>query len=340
MSRSAREKQAGRHRVMQVIVALYSFVFFAVIAYGYFYLAVQASFLAALVIAVLAASLAWFLAKFIGQSETGIRGHVPMFVLLLIISATGVFNSAMVRLEGDRIVSEAASDAHDRFAKLKRLAGETLAKDVDAYNEIIGLRDALFAEMRNPANCGQGPEARRILERLETKLRGFRPLSVAGGNACAKVAEVIGEYGKTIDPLLTAQFPNLSIIDQANGAQRELRTLQGQAMTDYSPSMLRGTKKTLADQNDLYRELYGKLDQVGGQVDRIAPQLDTRSVQNLGDATKIPMLFLDRLDTGSTYVYLALAVFFDWLMIYFFMQARTHEVRRPAQPGTLVGPAW
>jgi hypothetical protein len=333
---SAREEKAGRHRVMQVIVALYSFVFFMVIAYGYFYLAIGSSFFVATVIALLAATLAWFLAKFIGQSETGIRGHIPMFVLLLLISATGVFNSAMVRLEGDRIVSETASESQDRFAALKRAAGQALAKDVSAFNDVIGLRDALVAELRNPMNCGQGGEARRILDRLERALPGFRPLSV-GGAKCAKVEEAVAEYRAKIDELMKAKFPNMSLITDASESQQELRALQAQATTDYSPTVLRPTKGMLAKQNDRYRDLYARLDQLGGGVDQLPSQLDVSAVQNLGDATKLPMLFLDRLDVGSTYVYLALAVFFDWLMIYFFMQARQNKVRRPAAAPTLSG---
>lgn len=332
---SARADQAGRHRVIQTIVALYSFIFFGVIAYGYFYL-VSAGIFIAMVIAGTMAFLAWFLAKFIGQSDTGIRGHVPAFALLLIISATGVFNSAMVRFEGDRIVSEAASDAQDRFAALKRLAAQTLAKDVDAYNEIVGLQNALVAELRNPMACGQGAEARRILSDLQRKLPGFRPLSV-GGDRCAQIDKVIAEYQEKIGELLKAKYPDFSIIGEATDAQRELRTLQAQATTDYDPSMLRSSKGLLAKQNDLYRDLYAKLDQLGGQVDRIPAQLDASEVQDLGDATKLPSLFLDRLDKPSTYVYLALAVFFDWLMIYFFQQARQNRGRRPAAAPSLSG---
>lgn len=332
---STRADQAGRHRVIQTIVALYSFIFFGVIAYGYFYL-VSAGVLPALLIAGTMAFLAWFLAKFIGQSDTGIRGHVPAFALLLIISATGVFNSAMVRFEGDRIVSESASDAQDRFAALKRLAGQTLAKDVDDYNEIVGLQNALVSELRNPMNCGQGAEARRILGELQRKLPGFRPLSV-GGDKCARIDKVVAEYQEKIGELLKAKYPDFSIIAEATDAQRALRTLQAQATTDYDPTIIRSAKGVLTKQNDLYRDLHAKLEQLGGQVDRIPAQLDSSEVQDLGDATKLPSLFLDRLDKPSTYVYLALAVFFDWLMIYFFQQARQNRARRPSAAPSLSG---
>jgi hypothetical protein len=334
---NARAEQAGRHRVIQTIVALYSFIFFGVIAYGYFYL-VNVGVMAALLIAGVMAFLAWFLAKFIGQSETGIRGHVPAFALLLVISAAGVFNSAMVRFEGDRIVSEAASDAQDRFAKLKRLATQTLAKDVDGYNEVIASRDALLSELRNPMNCGQGAEARRVLNQLENQLPGFRPLSV-GGNKCAQIEKVVTEYQTKIGELLKARYPNFAIIDEATEAQRELRALQAQATTDYGPSMLQSTKGMLARQNDRYRDLHGRLDQLGGAVDQIDSQLDASEVRDLGDATKLPTLFLNRLDVPRTYVYLAIAIFFDWLMIYFFQQAKQNQLRRPGTRPALSG-AW
>ncbi len=335
---SARADQTGRHRVIQTIVALYSFIFFGVIAYGYFYLAVRLNVALALLIAVIAATLAWFLAKFIGQSEGGIKANVLAFALLLLISATGVYNSAMINLEGGRILSETASDSQDRFAKLKRAASVAVAKDVDGFNEIIGLRDSLAAELRNPNNCGQGDEAGRILARLERELPGFRRLST-GGNKCAQIDKVANQYRAGIDELLLARYPNLSLIREADEARDALRKLQAQATTDYAPSMLRATKGVLVQQNDRYRDLYGRLDALGGRVDDLPTQLDMAGVQNLGDATKLPMLFIDRLDRGSTYVYLAIAIFFDWLMIYFFQQAKRNQVRRPVARPALEG-AW
>jgi hypothetical protein len=334
----ARTEQAGRHRVIQTIVALYSFVFFGVIAYGYFYLAVGLNVALALLIAIVAATLAWFLAKFIGQSDGGIRANVPAFALLLLISATGVYNSAMINLEGGRIVSETAGDSQERFAQLKRAAQSAFGKDIAAYNDVIGLRDSLIAELRNPANCGQGNEADRILDRLERALPGFRRLS-AGGERCAQIERVAAEYRSKVDELLPTRFPNLMLIGEADSARDELRALQAQATTDYAPSMLRTTKGLLVKQNDRYRDLYGRLEQAGGRVDDLPTQLDMAGVQNLGDATKLPMLFIDRLDRGSTYVYLAIAIFFDWLMIYFFQQARRNQVRRPATRPALEG-AW
>jgi len=335
---NARNEQVGRHRVIQTIVALYSFIFFGVIAYGYFYLAVGLNTALALLIAVVAATLAWFLAKFIGQSEGGIRANVPAFALLLLISATGVYNSAMINLEGGRIVAETASDAQDRFARLKRSTMAAVSKDIDGFNEVIGLRDALAAELRNPMNCGQGAEAGRILARLERVLPGFRPLST-GGQKCAEIEKVAREYRAKIDELLTARYPNLQLVNETDAAREELRAIEAQATTDYAPSMLRATKGVLVKQNHRYRDLYGRLDQIGGRVDDLPTQLDMAGVQNLGDATKLPMLFVDRLDRGSTYVYLAIAIFFDWLMIYFFQQAKRNQVRRPTARPALEG-AW
>lgn len=340
---SAKAEQVSRHRVIQTVVALYSFIFFGVIAYGYFFLSIKANIAIALVIAVAMPLLAWFLAKFIGSSEGGIRAHLPLFFLLLAISAAGVYNSAMLYWEGNRILADAASDSQDRFGALQALAEKSLTDSgvISHADKIRSLSESLFSEIRNPLNCGQGPRAAGYIAELQKELPGFEPLT-STGRRCERSEEVVDDYRGKIDNLIArAPWNNVElrgIVDQSQLARGELSRLHNEATTEYTPSMLRGSLATLENLNDRYRDLYARL---GKQtdVDKLKPSLDLSAVQNLGDATKLLVLVWDRLDVATTYIYLLLAVSFDWLMIYLFAQARKNRVRRPVASSGLGG-AW
>jgi uncharacterized oligopeptide transporter (OPT) family protein len=92
MNKKTNTETMALHRTLQWVVVVFSIFFFYVLANGYYNLIVYKSEFLAVVFGVILASLAWGLAKFIGSSISGIKGHFPMFVCLLIISALGVFN--------------------------------------------------------------------------------------------------------------------------------------------------------------------------------------------------------------------------------------------------------
>src|SRR5262245_41826765 len=95
----------------------YSVVFLSILVYGYYFLfsGVRA---AGVLLALILPAIAWGIAKVIGTSQEGIRGHIPFFVLLLTLSAAGVFNALMLRLEGPLIFKEAIDAAAARCAEL------------------------------------------------------------------------------------------------------------------------------------------------------------------------------------------------------------------------------
>lgn len=340
---SAKADQANRHRVIQVVVALYSFIFFGVIAYGYFFLFLNLSVFFALLAAAIASSLAWFLAKFVGSSEGGIRGNVPLFILLLIISASGVYNSAMLYWEGDRILTEVIGDSQERFETLANRAQQArtdsgVVRHVDKISE---LKEALFSEIRNPLNCGQGPEAQRLIGDLQRELPGFQPLSNPG-KRCERNEAVIDDYRTKIDALVArAPWNNAeyaAVIEGSRSAKSELSRLNAEIATGYHPGMLKEVRSLMEALDSKYRDLRHKLpSQVS--ADNVADGLDLSQIKNLGDATKLPALVLQRLNAVSTWVYLAMAFGFDWLMVHLFIEARRNRVRRSSAAATLPG-AW
>lgn len=108
---SQKEFQAGRHRAMQVLLAIFSAIFVAVVAYGYYHLLLGMGWFIALVGGVLIAALAWFFAKVAGTGEGGLKKNWILFIPLFLISAAGVYNSMMVNFEGGQVLADAAADS-------------------------------------------------------------------------------------------------------------------------------------------------------------------------------------------------------------------------------------
>lgn len=341
-----RAEQNAALRGAQIITLLYSFLFFYLIASGY-YLLFQKSLIVALCAAVLFASLAWWLARYIGSSATGIRGHIPLFILLLMISGMGVFNSLMLNLEGRRIFTETIDESIDRFDGLSARAAAELAKGGSSspmahMQRVDSLKAALFSEIRNPLNCGQGPEARRILASLQEELPDFRPLSNPRVD-CSQNAKIIEDYEQRISELVDrAPWSNAAlrgVMTDSVAAKRELDGLSRVANESFAPRLLQEVLPQLQTKNVLYRELHERLPSVTQGQDPLERRLDLRSVESLGEWSQLIYLLFSRFDTPTTYVYLFVAGFADWIMIYLFSLIRQNRGRRrEASPlGTGIG---
>ena len=154
------KKELGKTKYQnaQVIALLYSIVFVGIIFWGYFnLLGALGPYLAVLVSTILAI-FAWSIARFIGYDGNGIRGNFPAFVLMLIISGVGIFNSLMLNLEGRRIFSDRIEVAQERFnvlevAALKEQKMQGIESKIKEFNSD---KEALMAEIQSPGNCGNG----------------------------------------------------------------------------------------------------------------------------------------------------------------------------------------
>lgn len=328
---------------MQVLLLVFSLIFFFIISYGYFNLLLGSGVFLAFVGGAVMAIFAWYLARVIGTSPGGIKKNYVLFIPLLIISATGVFNSMMVYLEGGRIISDAATSSQDNFANLERVAETGLAeRGVTArVGRINSLRDALFSEIRNPLNCGQGPEARRIISELQRELPGFQPLSNPARN-CERNEEVISDYRSRIDGLTErASWNNAdlrAVIAGSEKARGAIDAIRSQVSTNYSPMMLKPILNALEEQDVQYRDLRFRLSKYV-DVRSLPPALHLSEAQSLGNAFKLPALFVERLDEPATYAYLAIAVGFDYLMVYLFELVASNR-RRRRTTSVAVGGAW
>lgn len=265
---------------------------------------------------------------------------MPLFILLLLISAVGVFNSLMLNLEGRRIFSEAIENSIDRFTTLESAAGKALVQRgvTERMARVQELESALIREINNPLNCGQGPEARRIIQELKKELPGFMPLSSTGVD-CSKNAEVIKDYQTRIGELLNGASwnnPDLNAVRESTAAAKaRLQKLSTSAGTMMAPGLLSQISPDLQNINVAYRGDRERLSRQAIDVSALPEQLHLREVNSLGEWSQLLNLIVDRLDTITTYLYIALAFLFDWMMVYLFGLVRTSRPGRSyAVPAT------
>lgn len=335
--------QANRHKSIQVLLLLFSAIFVVVIGYGYYHLLAGFGWFLAIVGGGIIAALAWYLAKVAGTGEGGMKANWVLIVPLFIISAAGVYNSMMVYLEGAQVLSDTASEAQVQFGKLEAAANTQLtATGVSAKaNRVASLRDALFSEIENPLNCGQGPEARRLIGELKRELPEFKPLS-SPSKDCAQNETIIADYKERIDNLIArAPWNNAdlsNVATKASKAREELADLRSEISKSYSPSNIRQIASVFEGHQTNYQDL---IFQLGKQIDtdRLEPDLSIVAAQSLGNVYKLPALFLSRLDEASTYVYLLMALCFDLFLVYLFEIATKNRVRKSAIAGPIAG-AW
>lgn len=346
MVSQAKQALARSHRVIQLICLFYSIVFVALIAGGYFLL-LQKNMLVALIFSVLLAGIAWNTAKFLGSTERGIQTHFPLFLLLLIISAVGVFNNLMLNLEGRRIFLETVEDTEKRFNALNEATARyaenpAVATKIARVDSLLG---TLVNEIRNPANCGQGPEALRIMAELREDLPELRPLS-GDWTDCKRNDELAALYAETIEQqkikapwYVEADYGNLlatrrEIAANSEAARQTLRDLRTEVSLSYASGLLKSVTPKLEDLGSIYRADAEKLS-VYSRAEDVPRSLDLRSVENLGEWSQLVDLVVSRIDRASTYIYLALAIFLDWTMVYMFGLVRKNAIgvsRGPAGP--------
>jgi hypothetical protein len=335
------------HRTSQIITALYSIIFLTAIWFGY-YLLFQKSILLALVLATVLALTAWFLARYIGSEENGIRRFAPLFAMLLVISAVGVFNSLMLNLEGRNIFGETIDDSIDRFTLIESASSKALAARgvAEHVNKVRDLESALVREIVNPLNCGQGPEAHRLIGELQNELPGFVPLSSTSRIDCSKNDQVIADYRSRIRELVDSapwNVPDLfAVLHDAANQKSALQKLSTASAGMFAPALLRIAAPKLQAADVAYRADREKLARQDVDVSQLPSKLGLEQINSLGEWSQLLNLIIDRLNKISTYLYIALAVCFDWGMVYLFgliRQSRPRKNHTGALGRTLRG-AW
>jgi hypothetical protein len=212
-------------------------------------------------------------------------------------------------------------------------------------NTVYSLESALKREINNPLNCGQGPVAQRIIGQLKQELPGFQPLSSTGVD-CSKNEKVISDYESRIAELVdSAPWNNPDLMSVRNNAGQQKDKLQKLASSTqgmFAPGLLRVAAPQLQNADVNYRADREKLSRQNVDVSQIPAKLNLDEINSLGEWSQLLNLIIDRLDKISTYVYLALAFFFDWGMVYLFGLIRLNRGSRPtsARSNSSLQGAW
>jgi hypothetical protein len=334
-----RDQKASNHTAIKLVTMLYSVIFVGSIAAGYYYLLQNMPLIGALIALILAA-IAWNIARFLGGEDDGIRNHKPLFVLLLLLSAFGIFNTLMLNLEGRSIFNETVQQTEKQLSELAAAVRENMPiPAVEAkIAEVNSLQSLLIAEIKNPQRCGQGPAALEIMDKLRTILPAFQPLSQPNGNNCTQNDRLIASYRQTIKGLIensdwykaanyAQRMADQASIESDVAASREkLAQLRGRIDNARATTLLSEVKPQLEaiatdyNRNAALLKSYGKEDSVNDDLSLLA-------VQSLGEWSQLINVILSRLNKPSTYIYLLIAVFADWLMIYLFNLSRIKRVK-------------
>ncbi len=328
-----RKDEANRRlQIIQTTAALYSLLFVAFVTYGYVVLLQGTLGKISYFFGILFASIAWSLARFIGGDEGGIRKYAPLFALLLMISALGVFNTMLATFESKNILSEAVDSSYARFSKLggavRRTQDDLGITERSAKIDVALGR--LKAEIKNPINCGQGPVAMAAIRDLSTLLPGFSALSNGRQNGCAQSDALISAYeAKVRDLRAGAVWNNAELQNLASVADSAITRLQeAKRLVSQGPGAIVQIKSTLEALAPVYQA------SVAGQsaskeFSELPPTLDLRQVESIGEWSQVINLILGRLNQASTYFYLLVAVFADWMLIYLFALVRENKAAAP-----------
>lgn len=347
------------YRTLLWIILCFSALFVGVLTNGYYNLFVLKAGMFALVVGAVLALLAWSIAKFIGRSPGGIKENIPLFILLLIVSAVGVFNSLMINLEGRKIALESIDDAAFAFTNLKSVAKEKLVDPIlEAKRGRIEEQKALFfGELDNPLNCGQGPVARQIAANLSAELPGFRILE--GKGQCGDIARLKKAYTEQIDDLIRNSEPYTAggynqvlrlrskIFSTSDQVQENLASMRNEVID--GANIVLTTRQELEDVALTYQNLVLELLALTSPSNRstqaqLPHSLQLESIRNLGEWSQLVNLIISRIAKPTTYIYIALAFFFDWILVYLFGKLSGLKRSLPPTvkqaPGTGISSPW
>jgi len=305
-------------------------VFIYFVAKGYVNLFEKTMPVFAYVAGLVFALIAWNLAKIIGSEDSGIRRFRPLFVLLLLISALGIFNALFTILESKPILEETVKDSQKKFQAV-RMAAENIQEKKGISERVSVINSALKQlndEIQNPMKCGQGPKANEAIVKLSSLLPGFVPLANGAGAGCQQADAVTATYISKVDQL-TANAPwnnadLQAVITNSNTALEKL----DKAKLKAREGSISAVSRLLDEVEPVYSEAASTIRSYDDESS-VAADLDLVQLKSIGEWSQILNLVIGRIGYPSTYLYFAISVFADWMMIYFFALLRqSNEIAR------------
>lgn len=317
---------------IRMLVALVSIFFFGLITYGYYNLSLSLGWLIALFLGILAALIAWWLARFVGENWRDTPVAKIFGLILFAISGAGVFNTFMLVSEGPHVLVDATYQSDQRITALQNAARRAVSGSPAAehLDKIDSLTESLMSEIRNPLNCGQGPEARRLIAALQAELPGFTALS--GAKDCTRNDAVVADYRKRIDELKTqARWPGadlVPIVAEAERLRANMAAIRNEVQADYTPPAVRHFVDELETQNGMYQRLRSRL-AAQADVKELDQALPLSAPQNLGTISGLLAIIFQRAGEIRTWSYLLAAAALDWGMCTLFALNKKYRAGAP-----------
>lgn len=344
LSKNAQRKHdQALFRTMAWILVSYSLVFCFVLYKGWSILFSQWGSSLATVGALVLAFLAWNIGRFIGSSPGGIASRIPLFILLLVISAYGVINTMVLQFEGPQILREAIQGSLTAFGELNtrgQKAFEVVLLD-GKKTELDKRQTDFIREVTNPLNCGLGTQAILALHALMEMMPNLRLPSVppSGPQGIQRVCDAIGdafnvsiEQQKGAVPFIielnAVNSKRATVMTAIDNAQQELKALEKALPGNESSSFILGEARVrLNALQDTYREQVIAIKSFSPAAE-LTNSLPLEQLSQLGGWSQLVNIIVQRLNRVSTYVYLLLAIFMDWTLIYLFKNYRNAKANQ------------
>lgn len=265
------------------------------------------------------------------------------FAMLFAFSALGTMNAAFFVGEGHSVIIESSDTALRTLDQMQSKAVSVLASPqfLEKKSRVDGLLVSLAEEIHNRRNCGEGPEARKILAEITAELPTFHRLSGITKN-CTGIDSVIRSYKDQAAQLLTTSpeyvTANLgkkdafivTLNERVSAAKATLVSTKfalSEAGSGNSDA-LSAAKNALESAATTYATLLVDLEQLSDKPNALPRSIEVNHARQLGSISQIIPSLMSRLDRLSTYLYIFAAVFFDLILIRCFMRVAMGEAMR------------
>ena len=270
------------------------------------------------------------------------------FALLLIVSAMGLMNSLFLLLEGDDVVANRLESARKTFVQLEQEGTKALQIPAieDKRNEIkLGLKNLRqrIVDGRDPSNpnsnaCGIGPDAEAEFQALQKHLPQFGRSRLTNVHQCAQRKQLVTLYEEH-EKVAWEQFESHPDYRSKQGKKRDTIVAglpafvtrahdQLQLRAAGETNSLASVRERLSIAAKSYADKKAEIEAVvGGELTALPPRLDIDDVANIGNPGHAVKLLLQRLNHLLTWLIIAVAFFFDSLLVFAIGKWLQHDVR-------------
>ena len=306
-----------------------SIIFYWILTYGWFRTFETwgngvTPYISALVLSTIALILAREIARQRAHHPDEYITPIAYFFVLFLISALGTINTLNYSLTGVSVAENGIKNANDSVKALQNRAAQILnTTEYDTWSSAVEAnRILLNDEIINPANCGQGPEAKKRIDELQVLLPSFKITSGMGD--CKKSKDLIDQYKKTIAKLINLSpeyLKNRERLDlkkeiqeqTSNLIEKDLESLQNKLHTTSDIKEIQSGLKRVAN---IYRGLRDKLVTIAGKEVNLKENIDITAAISVGGLGGLADFMASQLNSLTTYLFSLIAIMLDLTVIY------------------------